>query len=69
MHDSPPAEQLKQDLDLIREIDDLDCELPWGLGDWIEERLLSLESGSPLSDEDRAKCARILAYAERQSLD
>ena len=57
----------KTDLEMIREIDDTEVDLPEGVADFIEESLRLVEDGKPLTAEDRRKVLALLTYVRRKS--
>ena len=57
----------KSELEMIREIDDSDVDLPEGVADFIEECLTRVEKGKPLTAKARRKVQVLLNYVRRKS--
>ena len=64
-----PRKQIEKDLELIYEIDNADVDLPFGVGDWIEDCLNHLEGGEELSSVNRKRAERLLSKFVRRSND
>lgn len=62
-------DQIEQDLELIRAVDDADYDFPYGVGDWLEQCLEQLADGKPLSDRSRLRAQKMLRLAERHRDD
>lgn len=57
----------KSDLEIVREIDESEVDLPEGMADFVETCLRQVENGEPLTEAAWRKAMALLIYVRRNS--